>query len=168
MCNVLRHTVRYAASFLLVIAMTAGVALAADDPFIGKWQLDLARSKYETGDIPKGMTITMETTDRGIHYRSETIFSNDRHSTTEYTANYDERLATVQKDSGLAVPVSLKRVDDHTVVAKFERAFKTIATSTRVISDDGRTMTITTAETPKENDKDGKAPTTVLVFRRAE
>lgn len=158
----MRHTVRYAASLLLMIAMAFNVAMAADDPFIGKWQLDPAHSKYESGTVPQSMTIAMEATDQGVRYHSETTFSNGRHSTTEYTANYDERLTTVQQDGGVAAPVSLKRIDANTVEAQYERGFKTIATSKRVVSGDGRTMTITTLQTTK----DGKTITSVSVFHR--
>jgi|KBSMisStaDraftv2_1062788.scaffolds.fasta_scaffold181787_2 hypothetical protein len=158
---VMRHTVRYAA-FLLLIALAGNVAIAADDPFIGKWQLDRAQSKYDSGNIPQSMTITMEAGDQGIHYHSETTFSNGRHSTTEYTANYDERLTTVQQDGGVSAPVSLKRIDANTVEAQYERGFRTIATSKRVVSGDGKIMTITTSETTKE----GKAITSISVFHR--
>lgn len=158
----MRHTVRYAASLLLTIVMAVNTAIAADDPFIGKWQLDPGRSKYESGTAPQSMTIVMEATDQGVHYHSETTFSNGGHSTTEYTASYDERLTTVQKDSGVSAPVSLKRIDANTVEAQYERGFKTIATSKRVVSGDGQTMTITTLETTKE----GKTITSVSVFHR--
>ena len=160
----MRHTVRYAASLLVVIAMAANVAMAADDPFIGKWQLDLTHSKYGSGNVPQSMTITMEPGDKGIHYHSETTFSNGRHSVTEYTASYDERLTTVQQDSGVSAPVSLKRIDANTVEAQYERGFKTIATSKRVVSGDGKTMTITTVE----NRKEGKTNTNVSVFHRVQ
>jgi hypothetical protein len=158
----MRHTVRYAALLLLMIAMAVNVAMAADDPFIGKWQLDPTHSKYESGTVPQSMTITMETSDQGIRYHSETTFSNGRHSITEYTANYDERPVIVQQDSGLSAPVSLKRIDANTVEARYERGFKTVASSKRVVSSDGQTMTITTSETTKE----GKTITTVSVFHR--
>lgn len=158
-----RHTVRYAA-FLLVMASAGNAAMAADDPFIGKWQLDPAHSKYESGLVPQSMTITMEDTGQGIHYRSETTFSNGRHSTTEYTASYDETLTTVQQDGGLSAPVSLKRIDVNTVEATYERGFRTIATSTRVVSGDGQTMTVSTLETAKE----GKTSTNVTVFHKAQ
>jgi hypothetical protein len=158
----MRHTVRCAASFLLMMAMTMTVAMAAGDPFIGKWQLDRAKSKYESGTVPESMTITMEASEQGVRYHSETTFSNGRHSTTEYTANYDERLTTVQQDGGLSAPVSLKRIDANTIEAVYERGFKTIATSTRVVSGDGQTMTVTTLEPTKEE----RTITSTSVFHR--
>ncbi len=160
----MRHTVRYAAFFLLMIAMAVDFAMAADDPFLGKWQLDPGHSIYESGKPPQSMRITMEAGDQGIHYHSETTFSNGRHSVTEYTANYDGRLTTVQQDGGLSAPVSLKRIDANTVEATYERGFRTIATSKRVVSNDGNTMTITTVETPKE----GKTNTNVSLFHRVQ
>jgi hypothetical protein len=153
---VVRHTFRYAAPFLLMTAMTAGVALAADDPFIGKWQLDRAHSKYEAGDIPQSMTITMEETDRGIHYVSESTYGNGRQSKVTYTAKYDGIPASVEANGGLMAPVALTRVNPTTVEAKYEHGLKTVATATRVVSNDGATMTITTTEKIPQKPKEGK------------
>ena len=40
----------------------------------------------------------------------------------------------MQRDNGLAAPASLTRIDANTVEAQYERGFKTIATSKRVVS----------------------------------
>jgi len=81
---------------------------------------------------------------------------------TEYNAGYDERLTTMRQDGGVSAPVSLKRIDAKTAEAHYERGFKTVATSKRVITGDGQTMTITTSETTKE----GNTITSVRVFHR--
>lgn len=158
----MRRTVRYAASLLLLFVTTAGVALASDDPFIGKWSFDPAHSKYQSGAVPTSMTVTMEAAENGVHYHSITTFSNGRSTTSDYTADYDGHLAIVAGEGGFSIPVSLKRVDAHTVEASYKRALRVVATARRVVSNDGSTMTITTTEM-----KDEKTTTNVSVFHRA-
>jgi len=60
------------------------------------------------------------------------------------------------------LPVSLKRIDRNTVEASYLRGRQVVATSRRVVSKDGRTMTITTTSP----DKDGKTVTNVGVYER--
>lgn len=158
----MRRTVRYAASLLLMLVSATNVVLASDDPFIGTWVFDPAHSKYQAGAIPQSMTVTMEAAENGVHYSSRTTFSNGRSTTSDYTADYDEHLAIVAGEGGFSTPVSLKRINTHTVEASYKRALRVVATARRVVSNDGSTMTVTTTET-----KDGKTTKNVSVFHRA-
>jgi hypothetical protein len=106
--SVVARRLRAPSQLFLSMIATAGAALAADDPFIGKWLLDRDHSKYQSGDVPQSMTITMEAADQGVHYRSETTFNNGGHTASEYTASYDGTLATVVGPGGVFPPVSLK------------------------------------------------------------
>ena len=128
-----------------LVAMMAIVAAADErDPFVGIWELDTAVSKYESVDVPKKMMIVMQAAPQGVHYRSDTIFGNHRVASASYTAEYDGGPAMVTGDAGLMTPVVLKRKDSNTVDAVYVRGFQTIASSHRVVSTDGATMTITT------------------------
>ncbi len=122
------------------------------------------RSRYESGDLPAHMVIVMSPADRGIHYTSETTFSNGSRVTSEYTADYDGGLALVVGTSGIMAPVLLKRVDERTVECSFMKGLRAVATSRRVVSGDGATMTITTVSAAK----DGASGTNVAVFERAQ
>jgi hypothetical protein len=158
----MRHALRHAAPFLALMMISGGMVRAADDPFVGKWFLDREHSHYESGDIPERMTIAMEATENGVHYRSETTYENGKRASSEYTAGYDGHLQMVVGDLGPMAPVSLKRIDANTVEASYTRAFQVVATARRVVSPDGSTMTITT----ESNDKIGKTITNVSVFRK--
>ena len=59
--------------------------------------------------------------------------------------------------------MALKRVDTRTVEATYQRYQKTVATSTRVLSKNGKTMTVTTVS----KDKPGKIVANVGVYVRA-
>src|SRR5262249_52692851 len=125
---------------------------------------NVKKSKYPAGTLPKSMIIQMEAAGEGIRYRSETIDANGRTSTAEYVADYDGREAVVKGRVGLLLPVALKRVDSDTVEASYMRGFQVVATSRRVVSKDGRSMTVTTTS----KDKEGKSVTNIGVYDRTE
>src|SRR5215469_985783 len=151
-------------SIWLLICVTALVtaADASTDPFIGKWILNPQQSKYAAGTCPKLMMIEMEATDRGIRYRSDTTYANSRTAHAEYTADYNGRQVLVWGGHGPMLPVSLKRINTHTVLASYFKSFQVVATSRRVVSRDGRQMTITTIS----KDRSGKTVTTFGVYRK--
>lgn len=145
---------------LIAVIALLTAASASDDPFLGKWILEPQHSRYPAGTRPKQMSIEMEPAARGVRYRSDTTYANGRTTHTEYTADYDGRQVLVWGTQGLMLPVSLKRTDSHTVVASYFKSFHVVATSRRVVSHDGRRMTITTTS----KDSSGKNVTTVGIY----
>lgn len=142
-----------------------GVAFAASDPFAGRWDMDPQRSRYESGEVPRHMVIVMSPTSGGIHYRSDTTLSNGNRVSSEYTADYDGGLAMVLGTAGVMAPVSLRRIDERTIECAYMKGSRVVATSRRVISEDGSTMTISTVSPAKDGTTTG---TNVAVFDRAE
>src|SRR6516162_8350839 len=69
-----------------IALMFAPAVPAATDPFAGTWTLNLQRSKYPPGTLPKRMVIQMEAVGDSIRYCSETIDAGGRTSTAEYIA----------------------------------------------------------------------------------
>jgi hypothetical protein len=150
----------------LLLSTTLAVSLfaGAADPFVGRWKLNVHKSKYAPGECPKSMVIEMETAGAGIRYRSETEYANGRKTKAQYSADYNGVEVIVTGSNGLLAPVSLKRIDSNTVVASYVRALQVIATSRRVVSKGGRMMTITTVS----KDKDGNTVTNVGVYERVD
>jgi hypothetical protein len=128
----------------LMLGILLASSALAEDAFCGRWEMDVAASSYASGDLPQAMTIEMDNANGHEHYRSRTVRRNQQVATAEYTADYDGRLAMVVGDSGMLTPVSLKRVSANIIEATYQRAFQTIARSTRVVSADALTLTITT------------------------
>jgi hypothetical protein len=155
--------------FLLAASAQAASAQAAsagtdDDPFAGTWTLDVQRSSYPAGTCPASMTIEMESVGRGIRYRSDTFFADGRASHSEYSADYEGNQAIVMGTRGMMLPVFLKRIDARTVVASYTKNLMIVAISRRVLSEDLRTMTITT----NSKDFSGKTTTTIGLFTKQE
>jgi hypothetical protein len=148
--------------FITCAALIAPVALYASDLFLGKWNLDAERSKYAEGAAPQRMTIDMERVPNGIHYHSETQWANGSITNADYVADYDEKPATVRTSRGVMLPVSLRRETDNIVTASYTRGLATNGTSRRVVSGDGRVMTITTIS----KNASGKAIVNVGVYRK--
>jgi hypothetical protein len=104
----------------------------------------------------------MEAAAIGIHYRSETIQANGYVSHSEYLASYDGREVIVTGSHGLLTPVSLKRLSSNVVVASYVSGLQSVANSRRVVSNDGRMMTITTTSL----DQARKVVTNVGVYEK--
>lgn len=147
---------------ILFMAVLVTSAMASTDPFVGKWVLDVRRSEYPAGSCPKSMVIEMEAAGRGVRYRSDATYANGGTIHSEYTAEYDGNQALVMGARGMMLPVFLKRINTRTVVASYTKALQIVATSRRVVSEDGGVMTITTTS----KDSSGKSVKTVGVYER--
>ena len=151
-----------AVMFALCAAGLLDEAFATGDPFVGTWAMNLQRSRYESGDLPRQMLIVMSPAERGIHYRSQTTLSNGNRVSSEYTAEYDSGLAMVVGNAGILAPVSLRRLDERTVECSYMSGMRVVATSRRVVSDDGTTLTVSTVSKAR----DGTTGTNLAVFDR--
>jgi len=138
------------------------VSLRAEDPFLGRWMLDVQRSKYPAGAQPKQMTIEMSAVGHGVHYHSEAQYPGGRTINADYTAEYDGKPVIVLSARGMLLPVSLKRTAPNIVVATYTSGFQVAATSRRAISANGRVMTVTTTS----QDASGKTVTNVGIYRK--
>jgi len=151
------------ATLLMFTLPASSVPLnSISDSFAGTWKLNPQKSKYPRGACPKRMVIVMEPAGDGIRYRSETSYANGISTRAEYSADYNDKQAIVTGSAGLLLPVSLKRVDARTVIARYTRGLQIIATSRRVVSGDGKLMTVTTTSP----DQSGKSVTSVGVYEK--
>jgi hypothetical protein len=147
------------ACFIIAASLVSG----ATDPFVGTWTLNAHKSRYAPGTCPKRMVIRMDPAGDGVHYRSETTYANGASAYSQYTADYAGTESIVTGGVGLLTPVSLRRLDSRTVQASYVRALQAVATSRRVVSKDGRVMTIATTS----KDKAGNVVTNVGVYEKA-
>lgn len=155
-------TTRTLCCCVIAMSLIATRATASTDPFLGEWKLNVPRSVYPAGSCPKQMTIEMAATVRGVRYHSNATHANGTTTQAQYVADYNGKQAAVMGERGFLLPVSLKRIDSRTVVASYMRGMQLIATSRRVVSPDGRRMTITTKSRPSP----GKIETTVGLYER--
>jgi hypothetical protein len=137
--------------------------LRAADPFLGRWTLDVKRSRYPAASCPRQMTIEMTAVENGVHYHSETYLANGRSFTADYTAGYDDLPTMVTGAKGVLLPVFLHKESSNIVIAKYTSGLETRATSRRIVSADGNTMTVTTTS----RDGSGNVSTNIGVYKKA-
>ena len=134
-------------------------AQAKDDPLIGRWLLDRARSEF-SGNIPeKRVTIFQLMPDGGLKHITETVVANGSTDKVEYTSKYDGK--DVPISNSFLWQVSVKKIDARTTERSGKVDGKVVETSKRTVSADGQTLTIVTAGT-----NGGNEYSSVQVFTR--
>ena len=117
-------------------------SLLAADPALGTWKLNVAKSKYSPGPPPKSAIFTYDASGEGIRRTGETVNADGQTTSFEYTAQYDGKDYPMRGNPN-ADTVSLKRVNDRTVEATLKKNGKVTTTAPRVVSSDGKTLTLT-------------------------
>jgi hypothetical protein len=119
-----------------VLAQTGG------NPMVGTWKLNTAKSKFTPGPAPKSLTVKIEAMGEGVRAVSEGVDGDGKPIATEFTANYDGKDYPI-KGSSTADTVSLKRTGPRTAIRTDKKNGKVVQTSTREISEDGKSYTFT-------------------------
>lgn len=132
--------------------MLVAATLWAADPSAGTWKLDVAKSKYSPGPAPKSATITYEETADGIKRTGETINADGKKTSFEYIAKLDGKEYPVT-GSDIFDTISIKRVNEHTLTSTLKKGGKVVSTSRRVVSNDGKTLTLTINGTNASGEK---------------
>ncbi len=157
-----------ALAFGVVVAL--GVVLGADivslsaqasDPRVGTWKLDVAKSKYSPGPAPQSLMLKIEASGQGEKVTADFVNADGTRGTTQYTANFDGKDYPLTGSQN-ADTVSLKRIDARTTERTDKKGGKVVLTFPRVVSQDGKTMTVTI----KGTNAQGQAVNNVEVFEK--
>lgn len=148
---------------LLVAVFSISLSVfAADDPFVGTWKLNLAKSKYSPGPPPKSNTYKFEAAGaNGVKLTADGVGSRGEPNHREYTANYDGKDYPVTGNPD-ADTVSVKRINAYTVEGTQKKDGKLVRTFRRAVSPDGKTLTVT----EKLTSADGKVSNNISVYDR--
>ena len=131
---------------LVVAMLVVSAGLAADDnPLIGKWKINLAKTKYSAGTPPKNQVITYDMVGDALRLTAE-IDNAQGHQTNSYTAKYDGKdypFTSTARDAVQGQTVRLKRIDANTTHRTTYFKGKQIGTVTEAVSRDGKMLTRT-------------------------
>ncbi len=132
---------------ILTVAAAASPIVAqspapGDPRVLGTWNLDVARSKFTPGPTPTSQIRTYEPHDSGYRATIKTTYAARKPTFVEYVANYDALEYPVSGSPDYDT-IRLKKVDSSTSEAILGHAGRVFATTRRVVSEDGQTMTIT-------------------------
>jgi hypothetical protein len=145
------------------LALLAPLAFAqsGSDNSIGTWKLNLTKSTFGSESPPKGETRTYSQTPQGTHVVIEDELANGQKTKSEVTLTYDGK---PQKLSGSPDydAVASHRVDAYETTADLIRNGKVIGQVRRLVSKDGKTLTIN----QKRTKVDGTTETALSIYER--
>lgn len=153
------------ASCALVLCLTlpfaALKAADASDPIIGKWKLNVAKSKYIPGPAPQSETRTYRQTSAGVFCTIERVDAQGKHlAPIEFSEKYDGRDYPI-KGSAVGDALALIRINDYLSEATMKHAGMVVATTRRIITDNGKTLMLIYREVSTEHPVDD-----VIVYDR--
>ena len=145
-----------------IVALSAGVASAAEhaaDPVIGTWKLNAAKSTFGKGPAIKSQTRTYSQSGPELSLVMKTAGADGMEVTTQTTYQLDGKDYPVTGNPDFD-SLSGRKVDTHTARFMLKHGGKTVGTTSRTVSKDGKTltskMTLTSAK--------GEESDSVLVF----
>ena len=146
---------------VILVAAVAVVSAQGANRRIGTWHLNVAKSTYSPGPAPKSQVLTIEAAGAGEKVTSELVSATGAKTVSVYTANYDGKPYPIT-GSEIADTVTLKSVDANTSERTDSKGGKAVQTFIRVVSKDGKTMTVTI----KGTNAQGQAVNNVVVFEK--
>jgi hypothetical protein len=128
---------------ILAIAAIGIISLSAhaSDPLTGTWELNLEKSKFSPGPPPKSQTRTYEVTGQQEKMIAQTIDAKGDETVQQFSANRDGKDYPYE-GWPMADTISVTPVDTLTATYTMKKAGEVVLTGTRLISKDGKTMTI--------------------------
>ena len=131
---------RFSMIALLAASLIAGTALAAD-PVVGTWTLDVAKSKFSPGPAPKSSTRVYSESADGVTLDAKSVGADGKETSmhTTYAADGKSHSATGHPDAdGVVAKSSNPRIWDFAL----SKDGKPVGTVHRVVSADGKTLTV--------------------------
>ena len=157
------HVLALAAVFGVVLTPMPGSAQRADlrRLVIGRWEINVAKSTFRPGSPPKSWTRVYEASGENVKYTDSLVDADGKADVSEWTGSYDGKdhpFAGSPDYDAQAVKAS----DPFRATFALKKGGKVVATGTRVISRDGKVMTIRM----KLTNAKGQTFTNVRVFEK--
>jgi hypothetical protein len=152
----MNRALRFAVITLLAVAGSS-VVRAQSNPLVGTWKLNLTKSKYDPGPLPKSLTRTVEVNGDGVKYTFAGVAADGTAIAYGFSVTFNGKDNPVSGSmpSG-ADTISAKRIDANHYVATLKKGGKDVGTSKVAVSKDGKVTTVdvtgTTASGAKEHD----------------
>ena len=131
-------------SVLAMSLVASGVLLAQENPFVGTWKLNVAKSKFSGMQPPKSETRTVVAQGDGLKVTYEGIAADGSPISYGYTTNLDGKDAPISgKQPNGSDTVAVSRVDANTTTGINKKAGKTLYTARAAVSKDGKVLIMT-------------------------
>jgi hypothetical protein len=142
-----------------VRAQSTQSAASEQDLLLGSWRLDLAKSRYSPGPPPRNETRTYARDAAGVRGTIRRQRDDGRQEVIEYRADFDREYPVMGTEA--YDTIRLKRIDARTAEAVLSHAGRVFGTARRVISEDGRTLTITF-----RHEDQGRLENNIAIYRK--
>ena len=144
-------------------AMFVTTSLAQTAPSeLGTWRLNVAKATFTPGPAPKASSVTFSAAGQGISAVIDGVGPDNAKVRWEYTANFDGKSYPVKGNPDGDMVVA-KRVNTNTIESSYTLKGKPTLVVTRVLSADGKTLTVTQTGMNGQ----GQKVNNVLVFERS-
>jgi len=114
------------------------------DPFLGTWQLNLAKSKFSPGPPPRSQTNTIQAEGQGLKVTATGVDAQGNPISNAFALVLDGMPHPSNRAPNFYDAINDARVDAYTLISSRTKAGKFVATQTVVVSPDGKTLTATT------------------------
>lgn len=144
------------ATVALFVAATVSAA-GADDPFDGTWKLNVAKSQMQEATASKSELIEYHIVGDEEQFLSHAVTAKGEAESIRYNAKYDGKpypfsITIDGKETNPGAMTTVRKIDAWTRERYNVRNGTPVLASRRIVSKDGRTMTITILRV----DRDGK------------
>jgi hypothetical protein len=127
----------------LAVWVSAAGLVAAENPFLGAWKVNIAKSQFKPGPGPKAMTVTFAEDGELIKRTAEGVDGEGKAVSTQSSIKWDGQDHAVDNPSGTATTVAVRKIDNRTVEYIVKNDGKVTITGRAVVSRDGKTVTST-------------------------
>ena len=136
------------AAIIVLAAVASAPAIAESNPLVGTWKLNVDKSKFNPGPMPKSLTRTVEGQGDGLKYTFDGISADGTAIAYSFAVSFDgkDNAITGSIPNG-ADSISAKRMDSNTFEATMKKGGKVIGTSKVKVSADGKSTTVTATGT---------------------
>ena len=144
---------------MLTLAMClVAVWCFAEDPNLGTWKLNEAKSKIATG-APKNSTVVYEAAGDNVKVTVDGTDGDGKPAHNEWTGKFDGKDYPVTGDASQDTR-SYKKVNARTLAMSIKKDGKVTSTGRIVVAPDGKSRTVTTTR----NDPKGKKVKSTAVY----
>jgi hypothetical protein len=147
------------ATLVVLVFAAAGSVWAENDPRIGAWKLNVAKSTATPGPPPASETRTYEAQGSDIMVTAEIVDAKGNHRSTNTNVTADAKDRPAGSANG-RITISVKLLGPGSYAGTSKKDGKVTSTNRAVISNGGKLFTFTT----KGTNADGQAFASVLVY----
>jgi len=138
----MERVLRFVVVALLVVVGSCTLR-AQNNPLVGTWKLDVAKSKYDPGPAPKSLTRTVEAQGDGVKYTFDGVAADGSAISYSFSVQFDGKDNPISGSMPAgADTVAATRTDSNHFVATLKKGGKVLGTSKVAISSDGKVTTV--------------------------